>query len=313
MPLRCRVVSKPVRKQQGQPMWEALIREHLGSYSEQLCYSMFGVDLLVIDHIYTFLPNNCLPIYLLWTLYFMKNYPVAEVAAAMWKISERTFRDQVWKIIFILDKKLSVINFGNRLHDPVFGPAYLAVDSKLCPVQVHRQSWEEQKLWYDGYHRKHGIKYEIGVHIRTGMIHWISGGVFGSVADLTLLRSGSLVQCLHPGECIYCDKGYVTLHTGEHLQILCPFKGRSANLTLHQVIWNTHINHYRVIVENAIGRIWKFHCLQLPWRHKLGLHPIVFNVCAQVAALDIQSRPLRLDAVEYPELHALDDDDVFDV
>jgi hypothetical protein len=270
---------------------------------------MFGVNVEVINHLATTLPRHFLPVYLLWCLYFLKNYPVAEIAAAVWRVSERTFREWVWRVIFELDKNLSVINLNSRLHDPVHGPTYLAVDSKLCPIQVHRQSWEEQKLWYDGYHCKHGIKYEIGVHIKTGMIHWISGGVFGSVADITLLRTGGLHNLLMPNECIYCDKAYSTLHTQEHLWVLCPYKGRSANLSIEQIIWNQHINHHRVIVENAIGRIWKFQCLQQPWRHRLGLHPVVFNLCASIAALDIQSRPLRLDAIEYPELHALDRDD----
>ncbi len=114
-----------------QAMWEAIIREHLGSFSTELCHSMFGVEISVINHLYSLLPGHFLPVYLLWTLYFLKNYPVAEVAAAMWKISERTFRDWVWKIIFILDKKLSVIILNNRFHHPVFGPTFLAVDSKL--------------------------------------------------------------------------------------------------------------------------------------------------------------------------------------
>ncbi len=65
-----------------QAMWEAIIREHLGSFSTELCHSMFGVEISVINHLYSLLPGHFLPVYLLWTLYFLKNYPVAEVAAA---------------------------------------------------------------------------------------------------------------------------------------------------------------------------------------------------------------------------------------
>lgn len=289
-----------------------LIKEQTGSYSAPHCHALFGVSVDIICYLFLFLPASFQPIYLLWALFFLKVYPVAEVGAATWKISERTFRDRVWQVIIELDKNLDEITLEDRFYSPELGPAYLAVDSKLCPVQVHKFSWDEQKLWYDGYHRKHGIKYEIGVHIHTGIIHWVQGGVFGNVADLMLLRTGGLHNFLLPGECIYCDKGYVTLHTGEHRWILCPFKGRSVNLTVQQIVWNMHINKHRVIVENALGRIWKFQCLQQPWRHQLSLHPVVFNVCAQIANIDMHERPLRADYVEDPELHALDPDDVHD-
>ncbi len=44
-----------------------------------------------------------------------------------------------------------------------------------------------QRLYYSGKTRKHTIKYEIGIQLQTGKIVWLSGGVPGSVHDLTIV------------------------------------------------------------------------------------------------------------------------------
>ena len=52
-----------------------------------------------------------------------------------------------------------------------------------------------------------GLKYEIGLSIKSGVIVWVNGGVPCGVNDLTLARS-KLVKKLLPGEKIIADKGY---------------------------------------------------------------------------------------------------------
>ena len=141
--------------------------------------------------------------------------------------------------------------------------------------------------------RLYGLKYEIAVHWLTGKIHWVAGPVFGAVHDLTLARLSGILQRLRPNEFLLADKGYI----GE-AQILCPFKGRSEDLTWEQWVWNHSLNPVRVIVENALARICKFSILTTFFRGGINTHRMIFNICAQLARVDIASRPLRRDYFE---------------
>ena len=81
------------------------------------------------------------------------------------------------------------------------------MDSTLCPIQIGKQDWNYQKLYYSKKHGTHGLKYEITVS-SIGKIYWIAGGVLGSVHDLTLARSCELLETIMNGENIYADKAY---------------------------------------------------------------------------------------------------------
>lgn len=161
------------------------------------------------------------------------------------------------------------------------------IDCTVCPVRVNRADWDLQRYWYSPKHGKHCIKYLVIARILDGQIVWVSGGVGGSVHDLTVLRES---QCLHrllPYERFYGDKGFI----GE-CQILCPFKGRSDDLTYPQRMWNRWLNPYRTRIENSLLRIHKFNCLNVPWRGEISNHPKIFTVCSQIAAIDIKYNPI---------------------
>ena len=81
------------------------------------------------------------------------------------------------------------------------------------------------------------------------------------------------------------DKGYL----GEK-KVIIPFKGR--NLPDWEWTFNKLLTTVRVTVERAIGRTKKFQILKMPFRHEIFLHPIIFVVCAQIAAISIKLNPL---------------------
>ncbi len=288
-------------------MWVHLFESKIGQYDERTWAAFFGVSVAVVALIWDRVPHQVIgdTICLLWALHFLKCYWTSGTAHHIWGISERTYTDTVWCVLFCLHSNLHFIDINDRFHHPHTGNVYLVVDSKLCSIQMARGTdWERQKIWYDGFHRRHGIKYEIAVHVASGEIHWVSGGVFGSTADINLIRASGLLNLLLPGECMYADRGYI----GELARLLCPYKGPHVRLSLQQLYWNYYLAEKRVIVENALGRIARFSSVSHCWRHSLTLHPVMFNVCAQIAALDIRLHPLRCDAPENPLIRALDPD-----
>lgn len=100
----------------------------------------------------------------------------------------------------------------------------------------------------------------------------------GPSADSTLYYHYEIYKYLDQGEKVIGDGKYVTLpgclyHTPE----------------------NAHAIHsVRVIIENAFGRLKKFQCLRLQWRHAIEKHSIAFIVCAQITNIRIYFKPLRV-------------------
>jgi len=270
------------------------------AYNDRSWSALFGISIPVCEFIWTnILPRSAVKErkYLLWALYFLKCYTSSDAAHCLFRVSEKTYRSNVWNVLFALDTYLNAVHFDARQHDPLLGNVNLCVDSKLCPIRIDRSVWEHQKLWYDGYHHKHGIKYQIAVHARTGRIHHFVGGVFGSISDVQLLRGSGLLEGLQPGEAVYADKGYV----GEHPIVLCPFKTNQLHYDRQaKLAWNEHINETRVIVENVLCRLCKFACVHNTWRHPLEMHPLMMNVCVQLTDLDILFNPVRRDTYEDP-------------
>jgi hypothetical protein len=305
----------------SEPDWNTVIENAIHRRLTIAQFSaLFGVSLNVLNTLWFLVSSKhhgkFKKIHLLYTLYFLRLYPSAQVASAFWQINPEYFNRICWNMIFTLEDSLDFCKFENRTLDRpwIFGDVfvYAVIDGKFCPIQCDRSHWDLQQLYYSGKHKRHGLKYEIAVHWRTGRIVWLGGGVFGAIHDLTLCRSSGILDCLLANEGLFGDKGYV----GE-LRLLCPFRGRSENLTLSELQWNEFINKYRVIVENALGRICKFKIVTDDFRsgnnlnERVKLHRTVFYVVSNIAHLDILQNPLRADDFESADQFAdpLSDDE----
>jgi hypothetical protein len=95
----------------------------------------------------------------------------------------------------------------------------LIIDTTLCLIERPIDN-EVQHLFYNGKHKKHGIKYEMAVNYRTGLISWIFGGVPGSVHDAKIFYEGGLSELLNPFEYYFGDKAYKWLP-----HFITPIKG----------------------------------------------------------------------------------------
>ncbi len=277
------------------------------SWEERSWAASVGVSLSICTYLYaSLLPllPELQPIHLLMALHYLRVAPSLDDGANFFRCDRHTYHKYVWLVIDFLGIILQNIHMEDRLHDPDpwLGAAFLILDGKFCPIECNRKRWDFQRLFYSGKHKRWGLKYEVGVHWLTGQLHWIAGGVYGKVHDLTLARNSGILLAILPNERLYADKGYI----GDP-EFITPVKGRSANLPLADVLWNKLVvNPLRVVVENALGRICKFEILTKPFTagndvaDRIPLHRKVFNVCAQLAQLDIRENPLRRDILENP-------------
>lgn len=129
----------------------------------------------------------------------------------------------------------------------------------------------------------------VAVHSATGRIVWCPWklAVPGSVHDKRLMDLTGYEEGLAPGEWGMGDKGYIGA-----ARLLCPFKGKWANLLPDQQQFNRELGQLRVLVERTIGRIKTFKCLVAKWHHHLDLHPFAFAVCAHLTNISLIDSPL---------------------
>jgi hypothetical protein len=105
---------------------EELVGCRKDSISLQTFVSHFGVHPKTAGWLYIvyfLLSDLDEPRYLLWTLYFLKNYPKDGIGASRFhKCNTRYFRDKVWEVIFMLFDELDseVWSFFCTFSFPIF-------------------------------------------------------------------------------------------------------------------------------------------------------------------------------------------------
>lgn len=157
--------------------------------------SWFGTIPPIVSAIWTLLiqagwlntQNNPQPRHLLWALFFLKCYSSEETnAASVGGVDEKTFRKHAWfnvrGLAFLSDV---VVRWENRYLGDTGERALITVDGTDCPIQ-------EPFPWRDGVNCKFfshkfngaGLKYEIGVSIKSGDIVWYNGPFPAGMNDL---------------------------------------------------------------------------------------------------------------------------------
>ena len=96
-------------------------------------------------------------------------------------------------MLSLLFASLDLIHIADRLQDgdPFQGVAILVIDAVLCRVECDRKDYGTRKPFFSVKHGCHGLKYEVGVHWRTGKLYWIAGGVLACFSDITITRQGA--------------------------------------------------------------------------------------------------------------------------
>jgi len=149
------------------------------------------------------------PKHLLWALVHLKVYSTEEIHCSIvgWP-STKTFAKWAWYFVeLIAELRDDVIRLEDRF-DGLNGVAYtncfMSVDGTDCPVF---EPWPWDRKMYSHKLNGPGVKYEVGVCIKTGRIVWINGPFIGGTHDSTIFKRG-LSELLHEDEAVEVDKGY---------------------------------------------------------------------------------------------------------
>lgn len=127
--------------------------------------------------------------------------------------------------------------------------------------------------WFSHKFKGPGIRYEVGLCIKTGSIVWKFGGYpCGKFPDLKLARE-AYIWSIEDGEKTIADKGY-----NDQRFFILP---NDTNSRFHKMIMSRH--------ETVNKRIRQFNILKQTFRHSLELHPKIFHAVVNITQLNIQN------------------------
>lgn len=129
------------------------------------------------------------------------------------------------------------------------------------------------RRWFSHKFHSSGLRYEVGLNIRTGHIVWAFGGYpCGEYSDLTLARE-AFVLAMNNNERAMADKGYADQ--------TCFIQPSIQNNIKHKRIMSRH--------ETVNKRLRQFHILKNVYRHDRQKHPMVFHAVANLTQLMISN------------------------
>jgi len=126
--------------------------------------------------------------------------------------------------------------------------------------------------WYSHKLNGPGVRYEVGLCLRTGDIVWVNGGVpCGEFPDLRLARDRYL-KMIEEGERTVADDGY------KDYRFIYPHLYPEFRACLKSIM----ARH-----ETVNNRMKHWGCLNQCFRHRVKLHPLCFRAVANLTQLMI--------------------------
>ncbi len=196
---------------------------------------------------------------LFFVLFYMKNYPLQEVIAYLFEMSQSRANEWIHILTPVLYKALERAHYlPKRMSDELFtlltqeGPQELAIDGTERPINRPKDP-EEQKAYYSGKQKRHTLKNDLVVGINDRTVKHLSKTCAGKRHDKEIADEAHLRY--PPGTPLYQDKGFQG-YAPEGAIIHQPKKKpKGGELTPEEEEKNSLISRIRVVVEHVISGI----------------------------------------------------------
>ncbi|KAH9095723.1 hypothetical protein LEN26_017765 [Aphanomyces euteiches] len=203
---------------------------------------------------------------------FLKVYATESIHATLAGVDEKTFRKWTWQWIEAL-ADLQKVDWSSRFDGANEGQSmFVSLDG--TDFRINEPS-EFDPSWYSHKFHGPGLRYEIGLCIRTGHIVWANGGVAcGLWPDLVLARS-AYTQAVLPGELTCADLGY-----SDSAFFYTP-RYHPESSRRQKLIMARH--------ETINGRLKLFSVLKQVFRHRVDLHLSCFYAVVNVVQTALEN------------------------
>lgn len=166
------------------------------------------------------------------------------------------------------------INWESRKYECLEYPVtiHVSVDGTDCEIQ---EPSKFNKNWYSHKFNGPGIRYEIGLSIKSGLIVWVNGPYMcGRNPDIKIFKK-KMLGCLRSDEFVIADEGY------RHGRCIIPSNVIEGASTIHKRVRARH--------ETVNERLKNFNVLHHVFRHNVSLHAVCFHAVSQLTALSIKT------------------------
>ncbi|MGI5201403.1 transposase family protein [Spirillospora sp. CA-108201] len=190
---------------------------------------------------------------LLVLVHLRRNEPFARLAAAF-GVGAATAHRYVTEVVELLAEQAPDLREALRIAQR---KAYVILDGTL--IATDRLSGENDRLFYSGKHRRHGVNVQFLTDPH-GELIWASPALPGSTHDLTAARHHGIVAGLTARAiACYADKGYV----GAGGAIGTPYKRRKRRtLGKPKKLFNRHHAQVRAQGERGAATLKNWHILR---------------------------------------------------
>jgi hypothetical protein len=196
---------------------------------------------------------------LFFILFYLKNYPLQEVIAYLFEMSQSRANEWIHILTPLLYKALERAHYlPQRIPAELLklltqeGEQELAIDGTERPINRPKEA-QDQKAYYSGKKKRHTIKNDLVVGLNDRTVKYLSKTCYGKTHDKEIADEA---QLRYPAATpLYQDKGFQG-YAPEGVIIHQPKKKpRGGELTQEEKEKNRLISQLRVIVEHVISGI----------------------------------------------------------
>jgi hypothetical protein len=218
--------------------------------------------------------------YLLFSIYYLKSYPIENDSSGRWGLSDRTLRDWKWRYI----KKIQALkadkitwpdDWAAEGDIPVF---LVSVDGIHCRIyEPQHGAWSKNPQYYSHKFKQSGLGYEVALSVFQNKCVSLNGPYPASVNDTTIFKNG-IRQKIPRGKKAIVDNGYqgkdpkYSKPNPLDTKAVRKFKGRARS---RQECFNT--------------RLKNFHCLSENFRNGEAKHKSCFEAVAVICQYQLEN------------------------
>jgi hypothetical protein len=216
--------------------------------------------------------------HLLLTVIWLRLYPIHEVLAYLFGVSDSTVSRLIERVLPRLEQSG---RDGMRLPDPGKKRRRQLPDllNDIPELTVIVDSFEQRvqrpandDSHYSGKKKQHTLKSQITVDSDTGRIVDVSDSVPGPTADIKLLETSSLLERLPNEVGVGGDLAYLNLAKLRQHGFSPRRKPRGKDRPPEDIVYNRAFAQFRIVVEQTIGQVRRFQSLTTTDRNHRRQH-----------------------------------------
>ena len=220
---------------------------------------------------------------LLLTVIWLRLYPIHEVLAYLFGVSDSTVSRVIARLLPLLEASgkdmMRMPDPGRKRRrslDALLSDTpelVVVIDTFEQPIQ-RPQDRKVADTYYSGKKKRHTLKSQVAVDEETGQIVDIPESRCGPAADIKVLEESGLLERLPPGVGAIGDLAYVgmdKLHPAG-LGAAPRKKPRGKERSAEDVEYNRAFSKRRLVVEHTIGRMRRYQSITQPDRNHREQH-----------------------------------------